>query len=110
RGAGTRECLHVSACLIPVEGGEARKRIGAEEVARKVVEDVVELEIASGLHPVCPACPRDRVGSLPPFDRRFTRAERVAPDSEDRRAVLLDERFRIAAVGFAGLLIACPLE
>ena len=110
RGTGTRECLHVSACLIPVEGGEARKRVGAEEVAREVVEDVVELEIESGFHSVCPARPRDRVGSLPPFDRRLTRAERVASDSEDRRAVLLDEPLRIAAVGFTGLLIACPLE
>ena len=104
------EGLHESNRLVLVERGQARERVGPEEVAGEVVQDVVELEIDSGLHLVRAARPRDRVGSLPAIDRGFTRAERIAADREHRRTGLLDDRLRIRAVCLARFLVARPLE
>ena len=93
--ARTGKRLNVARGLVQVERRQARERVGAEEVAGEVVQDVVELEVESASHLVRAARPGERVGDLPALDGRFARAERVAADGEDRQSALLNDRFRV---------------
>ena len=60
----------------PVERGEARERVGAEEVAREEIEDVVVEEVDPALDRVIAEEERRRVGDLVAVDRRLARVRR----------------------------------